>query len=279
MDVFYVDGEFVPADEAKIPIDDLAVLRGIGVFDFMRTYYGKPIFLRQHIARLQQSARQIGLDLIWTEEELIDIVQHALRRNGHREASIRIVVTGGSSPDFITPQGNPRLLVLVTAVTPVPKWWHTRGIKVITLESERTLPGAKSIDYIPATMALKAARDRDALEAVYVNRNGMVLEGTTSNLFMFNSNTLITPGQNILSGITRQTVLDLARKIFTVDIQDIPKTKLLGADEVFITGSNRMVVPVVQVDDIVIGDGKPGRCTRRIMESFADYTAKLAAKY
>lgn len=279
VDVYYIDGKFVPADEAEIPIDDLAILRGLGIFDFMRTYYGKPIFLKEHIARLQQSARQIGLDLTWTEQELTDIVQQVLRRNGHREVSIRIVVTGGSSPDFITPQGNPRLLILVNAMTPVPEWWHTKGVKVITLESERNIPSAKSIDYIPAIVALKAARDQDALEAVYVNRNGMVLEGTTSNLFIFSGNTLITPGKEILSGITRQTVLDLAGDISTVDIRDIPRMDLLKADEVFITGSNRMVVPVIQVDDTVIGDGTPGRCTRQIMKAFANYTAKLAEKF
>ena len=264
---YYVDGQFVPASEAVIPVDDLAIMRGLGVFDLLRTLYGKPLFLKEHIQRLEDSARHIGIALPWPRLELIRVVMETLHRNTFKESNIRIVVTAGSSPDFLTPLGEPRLLVLVTRAPELPAGWYTDGVKIITFFSERNIPGAKSINYVPATIALKQARDKDAIEAVYVNRNGLVLEGTTSNLFALFSGTLVTPDRGILSGVTRKAVLDLAEKMGPVDLRDLPLAELLTADEVFITGTNKSIVPVVQVDDTVIGDGQPGEYTQNLMNA------------
>ena len=276
MTIFYVDGQFVPSDEATIPINDLALLRGYGIFDFLKTYNGQPIFLREHIERLQKSAEQIGLDLPWSRQELTNIVMQTLDKNNFADSNIRMVVTGGSSPDFITPQGKPRLLVLVTPLAEQPEWWYTEGVKIITIDSERNIPAAKSIDYIPATIALKQARRQNAIEAVYVDRAGYVLEGTTSNLFMFSDKGLITPGRAILSGITRQVVLTLAEKIHKTEIRDVKLNELYAAEEVFITGSNKEIVPVVKVDETIVANGKPGRHTRVLMDAFAAYTNQKA---
>jgi branched-chain amino acid aminotransferase len=274
--IFYVDGKFMPAKEAVIPVDDLAILRGYGVFDFMRTYRGKPIFLKEHIERLQKSAQQIGLELPWSQTELSDIVTQTLARNNFAESNIRIVVTGGSSPDFITPQKNPRLLVLVTALPKLPAEWYSSGIKIISIDSARNIPGAKSIDYIPATIALREVRRRNAVEAVYVDRGGYLLEGTTSNLFVFSEGLLATPGRAILNGITRKIVIELAQKFYTLEIRDIHRDELSAAQEAFITGSNKEIVPVIQFDDICIGNGKPGQRTRQIMDAFSTFTADKA---
>lgn len=276
MTIFYVDGQFVPSDEATIPVNDLALLRGYGVFDFLKTYRGKPLFLREHIERLQKSAEQIGLDLPWSRRELTDIIMQTLRKNNLPESNIRMVVTGGDSPDFITPQGKPRLLVLVTPLAEQPKWWYTEGVKIITIDSERNIPAAKSIDYIPATIALKQARRHDAIEAVYVDRSGYVLEGTTSNLFIFTDKRLITPGRAILNGITRHVVLTLAEKTYETEIRDIKSNELYTADEVFITGSNKEIVPVVKVDETIVGNGKPGIHTKVLMDAFVAYTNEKA---
>jgi branched-chain amino acid aminotransferase len=267
METYYVDGQFVPASEALIPVDDLAIMRGYGVFDLLRTLNGKPLFLKEHIKRLQASARRIGLKLPWTPQKLMGIVMQTLQRNSFEESNIRIVVTGGSSPDFITPQGKPRLIVLITRAPELPQWWYTDGVKIITFFSERSIPGAKSIDYVTATIALKQARDQNAVEAVYVDRSGHVREGTTSNLFAFYAGILVTPGKGILSGITRQAVLDLAAKTVRVDLRDLHLDDLLSADEVFITGTNKMIVPVVQVDDTTIGTGLPGKHTQILMQA------------
>ena len=273
MSTYYIDGAFVPANQAVIPVDDLAVLRGYGVFDLVRTYGGKPFFLKEHIQRLRNSAAEIGLHMPWTTRELIGIVNETLAKNSHRESNIRIVVTGGSSPDFTTPQDTPRLLVLVSPLPELPAAWYSDGVKIITLVTERFKPGAKSINYIPATVALEKARRENAIEALYLDRQGYVLEGTTSNIFAFTGRALVTPGRDILPGITRQVVLDVAAKHFEIQIRDISRKELLTADEVFITGTNKGVVPVIQVDDTVIGRGAPGPLTRRLTDYLARQTA------
>ncbi len=273
MPIYYVDGKFLPAEEAVIPVDDLAVIRGIGVFDLLRTYNGKPLFLKEHVDRLFESARQISLDLPWSPDEVRRIALDALSRNAMDEANIRIIATGGSSSDFMTPQGKPRLLVLITPLPRLPAEWYDRGVKVVTMRLERRIPGAKSIDYVPAAMALRQARANDAVEALYVDRNGNALEGTTSNLFAVIDGRLVTPGSGILAGITRQVVLDIARPLMPIDMRNIPLTELLAADEIFITGTNKGLVPVVQVDDTTVGDGRPGAHTRRIMTALEAHFA------
>jgi len=275
--VYYVDGKFVPAAEAAFPINDLGLLRGYGVFDFMRTYNGKVIFIQDHVQRLARSAREIGLELPWPKAELIRLVGETLQRNDPVESSVRILVTGGSSPDFITPQGQPRLAIMVAPLSRYPGAWYSEGAKVITVRHNRPIPGAKSIDYIRAILVLAEAREKAAIEAVYVDPQGWVREGTTCNIFAFCGGSLVTPGEGILSGITRQKILGLAEGKYTVQVRDLQRGELVAADEVFITSSNRLIVPIVQVDEDAIGTGKPGERTRALMQAFTEYTARLSA--
>jgi branched-chain amino acid aminotransferase len=271
--IYHVDGKFVTADKAVIPVDDLAIVRGIGVFDLVRTSNGRPCFLNEHIERLYRSAAELGLDMPWARDELRRVVLETLNRNTLDEANIRIIVTGGSSPDFMTPKGNPRLLVLVTPLPRQPDWWRTKGVNVITHKVQRSIPGAKSIDYLPAAVALRQARSADAIEAIYLDDQDCAQEGTTSNLFIFSDGSLVTPGRGILSGITRRVVLDIAKEHYSVEIRDIPKDELLRAQEVFITGTNKGLVPVVRVDDRIIGNGQPGPKTRNLMMLLDQYNA------
>ena len=271
MDIYYVDGKFVPADEAVIPVTDLAILRGLGAFDFMRTYGGKPFCLRAHLERLEASTRKIGLRFPWKMDALVQLVMETLGRNSHKESNIRVIITGGSSPDFMNPQGNPRLIIMVSKLPEIPAWWHADGIHIITHVAERALAGAKSINYVQAALALETARRQGAQEAVYTTPQGLVLEGTTSNIFAVSTGSLITPGKGILPGITRQVILELAGSHFSVEIRDILLPELLEADEVFICGTNKGIVPVVKVDDTFIGNGKPGPGTRRLIQRFPDF--------
>jgi branched-chain amino acid aminotransferase len=272
MTIYYVDGKFLPADQAMIPVDDLAILRGIGVFDLMRTYGGKPFFLKEHVSRLIHSAREIKLDIPWSHDQICRVIMETLEKNAFEEANARVIVTAGSSSDFMTPNGAPRLLVLVTPLPKLPEWWNTRGVKAITMKAKRNIPGAKSIDYLPAAMALRQAKDRGAIEAIYLDSSDNALEGATSNLFVFLDEKLVTPGSGILSGITRKVVLAIAGEHFPIDIRDLPRSELLAAQEVFITGTNKGMVPVVQVDDTMIGDGRPGPRTRKIMALLENHT-------
>jgi len=274
--VYYVDGKFVPDSEAVFPINDLGLLRGYGCFDFMRTYNGKVIFIKEHVQRLFRSATQIGIELPVSEGELARLVEDTLQRNPPVESSVRILVTGGSSPDFITPQGRPRMAIMVSPLAQYPQSWYQEGAKIVTVPYTRAIPGTKSIDYIRAILVLAEARQKGAIEAVYIDPGSQVREGTTSNIFAFIKDRLVTPGTGILNGITRQKVLGLAEDRYTVDIRDIRRDELVQADEVFITSSNRLIVPIVRVDDEVIGSGRPGARTRSVMQAFADFTDRLS---
>lgn len=276
MPVFYVNGEFVDASTAVMPVTDLSIIRGYGAFDYLRTYGGKPFRLMANIERLRRSCEQIYLEFPWSDSELYDIVMETVQRNAFPEASLRILITGGVSPDNITPAGSPSLLVMVTPLKPQPAEWYSDGVKVITAEMDRIVPGAKSINYIPAIMALKHAQAAGAIEALYVNYQNHVLEGTTTNLFAFIGDQLVTPGETILPGITRNVVLELVQGVFDVVIRSITRDELYRADEVFISASNKQIVPVVQVDDRTIASGKAGERTRRVMALFQAETERSA---
>jgi branched-chain amino acid aminotransferase len=280
MTIYYVDGKFVPSHKAVIPVDDLAVLRGIGICDIMRTFNGIPYFIDEHIDRLMASGEKIGLTLSWSKEQIKQIVLETLKKNPVLdETNIRIVITGGSSPDFLTPGGNPRLIVMVTPINKLPEKWYTHGVKVITLFQERPLAGAKVTAYIPAAMALNQAKAAGAVEAIYVNRKNQALEGTTSNLFAFFGTELVTPPpEGILKGITRKLVLSLASRFFTVREQPLELNQLMAADEVFITGTNKGVVPVIQIDDTPIGDGNPGKNTGRLIRELERHTHEFSSR-
>jgi branched-chain amino acid aminotransferase len=278
MNTFYIAGAFVPEDKATVSANDMSVLRGYGVFDFLRTYNRHPFRLQAHISRLANSARLIDLSLPCSEEDIYNITMETLKRNADlAEANIRIVVTGGISSDSITPEHQSKLLVMVTQLHHFPAEWYRDGVAIITTHNERYLPGAKSIHYIPAILSLSRARQQGAIESIYVDRYGRLLEGTTTNLFAFIGNKLVTPGISILPGITRQTVLELIQNEFQVEIRDILCEEIRLMDEAFITASNKEVVPVIRIDDCILGNGQPGQKTRRIMALFREYTQSSKA--
>ena len=233
-----------------------------------------PFHLTDHLLRLERSAKLIGLKLPHPVAEIDAIVRETLARNNHPESNIRILVTGGNSPDGITPGDNPRLMVMISAVKSLPPESYTDGVKVITSHVERFMPGAKSINYIPAILCQAEAKSRQAIESIYVDKDGYLLEGTTSNLFVVRDNILITPPTTrVLPGITRQVVLELCEKKFNIEIRNFHKDELRLIEEAFLASSVREVVPVVTVDAIGIGNSQPGSLTRKVMELFRQYTA------
>jgi len=273
MDTYYIDGKFVSEDEATLSVKDITVLRGFGVFDFLVTYNRRPFRLEKHVARLENSARHIGLELNHSGKEICDIVMQTMEKNpDHKEENIRIVYTGGISPDGVTPQGNGILMVMATPKHELPDWWYTQGTKVITVDMERFIPEAKSTNYLSALFAQQKARSRGAIEAIYKDRDNRLLEGTTTNVFAFRGNTLVTPPGGILSGVTRGAVLELVEKKYEIVLESIPRADLAGMDEMFITASNKEIVPVIQVDDTVIADGRPGEKTLSLMADWKAYT-------
>ena len=282
MSIFYVNGKYLPEEQATISVRDLSVLRGYGAFDYLRTYGKQPFRLDKNLARLRRSCEILELPLPWSEEELNGIVLETVKRNveldDSEEYSIRLVVTGGISSSNITPDGEPTLIVLVQPFTPMPAGYYEKGVKIITVDLNRLYPDAKSILYAPAILGQRRAREQGAIEALYKDDDGNILEATTSNLFAFSGNILVTPptANNILPGITRMTTLEIAEQYFTVDVRPLPYDELLTADEVFLTSANKEVMPIVQIDDARIGDGKVGEGTRQMLTLFREVTRKRA---
>ena len=275
--VYYLNGEYIAADAAALPVTDLAIVRGYGVFDFFRTYNGQPIQLERNIQRLRNSAAVIQLDVPWSNEELSAIILETIARNGFEDANVRVIVTGGDSPDFITPQANPRLIVYVEPLKPLPATWYADGAKVITVEEERYLPLSKSLNYTPAILAQKQAKAANAIEALYVDRSGNVREGTTTNYFAFYGVRVVTPNIDILPGVTRGRVIEILGELgYTLEEREISLEELLQADEVVITAANKQIVPIVQINDQPVGDGTVGEHAQTLMNAFRSYVARYA---
>ena len=269
--MYYLNGTYLPATDATLPLNDLGIVRGYGVFDLLRTYDGVPFKLREHVARLQRSASAIGLQLPWDCAELEAIALDTYTRNDLPNATIRIVVTGGASANFMTPPATPSLAILVEPVAPSSPQEYEEGVKLVSVEMARFLPHVKSLNYIGAIMAMQVASPAGAVEALYRDPAGYVSECTRSNLFAFRGDQLITPQQEILAGITRAVVLEIATDSFAVSESLVHYQELLASDEVFITSSTKEILPVVQIDGQTIGSGKPGPRTSQLMAQFHSY--------
>ena len=268
----YFNGKIVPFRTASLKLNDLGVLRGYGVFDYLRTYHGKPLQLEENLKRFRNSAKLIGLSVRYPKASLERAILTLIKKNRLKEASIRMVLTGGPSSDGMTPE-KPTLYILATPFRPLPLRLYKKGGKLITFEHLRQVPEAKTINYLTAVNLQKRKRAEKAIEILYTFR-GKILECATSNFFMFIGNTLVTPKQDILNGITRRTVMKLASKDYTVVERAIRVAELSHASEMFITAANKMVLPIVQIDDEIIGTGKVGKNTRALMQIFAEFVEK-----
>ena len=269
--VYYVNGQYVAADQAALGLNDLGIVRGYGVFDLLRTYDGKLFKLHEHVLRLERSAALIGLELPWSTAEIEAIARATYMRNAIANATIRIIVTGGAADDFMTPQQRPTLIVMVNPIgIPAPEQ-QSHGVKVITTRIERMMPTVKSLNYIAAIMAMQAARRVGAVEAIYRTADDRITEGTRANFFIFRDNRLITPQTDVLGGITRDVVLEIAGDDFEVVEAPLFYADLATCDEAFLTSSTKEILPVTQIDDLTIGQGKPGPNTRKLLELFSAY--------
>lgn len=267
---WYVGGKWVHPHEATLSINDIAVLRGYSVFESLRTYDWHPFHLDEHLLRLYRSAVMIEMEIPWSSEQIANVVREVIARNAYRHAAIRLLITGGESEDGILPSGKPTLAVLITPLGERDMGRFARGYKLITTSLQRVSPEAKTANYVAAVRALKDAARRNADDALFVNEQGHVLEATRSNFFIFRGDTLVTPREGILIGVTRNVVLELAQGRFAIEERPILLEELPLAEEAFVTSSSREITPVVQIDDLTIGDGKPGLRTFELEQRFIE---------
>lgn len=267
---WYVDGKWVHPDQANISLNDIAVLRGYSAFEALRTYDRRPFHLAEHLERLHRSASIIDLVIPCSREEIAGVVQEVIERNEYRHASVRMLVTGGESEDGVTAVGLPKLIVMISSLGERDMERFARGYRLITTRLQREVPEAKTSNYTSAVRALKEAARRGADDALFVNGQGHIQEATRSNFFIFRGDTLITPRDGVLIGITRNVVLELARERFPVEERPILLEELARVDEAFVTSSSKEITPVLRIDDQVIGAGRPGLRTIELEQRFIE---------
>jgi branched-chain amino acid aminotransferase len=265
---WYISGSWAHPHQATLSINDVAVLRGYSAFESLRTYDRRPFHLEEHLNRLFRSAELIELEMPFTHESIAEVIRQVIERNPYNHASLRILVTGGESDDGVMPSGLPQLAVLISPLGERDMERFARGVKLITSHLMRVSPEAKTSNYVAAIRSLKQAARQHASDALFVNEQDHVLEGTRSNFFIFQGDTLITPRAGILLGVTRNTVLALAQGRFAIEERPILLSELAHVDEAFITSSSKEITPVTQIDDIIIGPGKPGPRTFELEQRF-----------
>lgn len=277
--LIYVDGEYYPKSQAKISVYDHGLLYGDGVFEGIRAYNGVVFKLKEHIDRLYRSAHTIMLQIPMTKEEMMNVVLETLRRNGFKDAYVRLVVTRGTGDLGIDPRKCPKPTVIVIADTIVlhKSEVKEKGITAILTWVRRdpvdaTTHEIKSLNYLNSVMAKIEANMSGADEAILLDKNGFICEGAAENIFIVKDGKIYKPPNytGALPGITAEAVTNLAKRLgYEVIEKNITPHELFNADEVFLTGTAAEIVPVREVNKRQIGEGKPGPITRRLMEEFS----------
>ncbi|MDK2888422.1 branched chain amino acid aminotransferase apoenzyme [Desulfofundulus australicus DSM 11792] len=280
--IIYLNGEFVPEEQAVVSVFDHGLLYGDGVFEGIRAYYNRVFKLREHIVRLYESARSIGLEIPMTMAEMEEVVLETCRRNGLRDAYIRLVVTRGPGDLGLDPRkcSRPTIFCIAASIQLYPEELYEKGLELVTVATRRNLPEAcnprvKSLNYLNNIYAKMEANLVGAPEAVMLNQEGYVAEATGDNIFIVKNGVLITPPPHvgILEGITRNTVMEIARqKGIQVEEKLFTRHDIYTADECFLTGTAAEVIPAVKLDGRVIGDGRPGEITRELIRAYRELT-------
>lgn len=275
-----IDGVLQNAGEAKISVFDRGFLYGDSVFEVMRTYLGSPFRHREHLERLARSCERLRIALPAALDEIERRVERAVAASGQDECWVRVVVTRGVGPiglDLAAGRA-PSLLVFALPLVAPDEGAYRDGIGVGLVHTIRTLDGtkaagAKTSNYLASMLALDEVKQRGCQEAIILGSRGEVVEGATSNVFAVHAGTLMTPpiSAGILEGITRRTVIELARQrgIACVEREMMPPD-LLSASEVFITSTIREVLAVTAVDGAPVADGRPGPLTQRLLDAYRE---------
>ncbi len=268
-----VDDCFVSEKKTHINALDLGLLRGYGVFDYVQLYQGKPFHLLDHLQRLKWSAEQIELPLSKSVEEIEDLVLRLIAKNPSIDAGIRLLVTGGLiGKDSLLSAAHSTLLMLFQPFVPYPSRYYTEGMRVVTTNLRRMNPCVKATDYIPAVLAMKKACRASFDDALYLNCSEELLEATTSNLFFFKKGKWITAkDEQVVNGVTRSIFLKLIQLDFPIEFRALHISEIGSCEEAFLCSSVKDAIPLVQIDDKIVGNGLPGSVTTRLRRLFHTY--------
>lgn len=281
MSWIYLDGKFVPAEEAAVSVYDHGLLYGDGVFEGIRAYNGRVFRLEEHVKRLYDSAKAIMLEIPMTEAEMAAAILETLRKNGLKDAYIRPLVTRGVGDLGLDPRKCAKPTVMIIS----QKWdamygdLYDVGLTAITVTVRRNSPAAlppniKSLNYLNNILAKIEANVKGGNEAIFLDDAGNVSEGSGDNIFVVKDGEISTPHTaNNLKGITRLAVIEVAlAKGYEVKDANLGLFDLYTADEIFVTGTAAEVAPVTKIDGRVISGGRPGPVTKDLIEGFKEMT-------
>ncbi|MCF7806265.1 MAG: aminotransferase class IV [Simkaniaceae bacterium] len=265
-----INGQEVHSDNAVISIFDLGLTRGYGAFELLRTYGEKPFKLEKHIKRLNYSAQVLEIPFKISAEDIEKSVHFLLQKRSGKESVIRLVLTGGLSSQRLMPEDNPTLIIAVYSVEEMTPEVYRSGFKIMTTDTLRSLPEIKSTYYALAILAMKKAHREGFDDIVYYLPDGRVTESSTSNLFFIKDQTLYTPKEHLMKGITRDAIIELVSPFMQVKECDIHRDQLREFDEAFLTSSVKEIIPIAQIDGITYRSCDQKSQTRQIMKAYRD---------
>jgi branched-chain amino acid aminotransferase len=278
----FLDGKFVPEADAKVSVFDHGLLYGDGIFEGIRFYNGRVFKLEEHLERLWDSARSICLEIPMDRAEMTEALLETIRQNGLREGYIRLIVTRGVGNLGLNPVQckRPSVIIIATTIALYPKEAYESGLTVVTCATRRTgaaalNPAVKSLNYLNNVMARIEANLAGADEALMLNEAGNVAECTADNVFIIKHGQIFTPpiAAGALRGITRSVVFDIAAELGQkITETDITRHDVFVADECFLTGTAAELIPVIKADGRMIGNGKPGSITLKMIGRFRALT-------
>jgi branched-chain amino acid aminotransferase len=274
----YIGGKLYDKADAKISVYDHGLLYGDGVFEGIRSYSGRVFRLKEHVDRLYESARSIHLAIPMPRDAMAQAIIDTLAANKLIDAYIRVIITRGAGSLGLDPRKttDPQIIIITDAISLYPPELYEHGLKIVTAGTMRNHPSAlnpriKSLNYLNNIMAKIEGTNAGCLEALMLNHKGEVAECTGDNIFVVRKGELHTPSidSGILEGITRDAVIELARGAgLTVVERSMDRHDIYTADECFLTGTAAEVIPVVECDGRLIGNGKPGPVTKDLLERF-----------
>ncbi|NNF33469.1 MAG: branched-chain amino acid aminotransferase [Saprospiraceae bacterium] len=262
MEYSAINGIIVKEEEAKISVKDIALGRGYGIFDFFQIKDGQPIHMEEHLDRFERSSHIMRLDLDWDRERVVNIINDLLLKNQVESAGVKLIGTGGVSPDGASIANGNLAIILYPFKSPSTEL-HKTGVKLLSYEFQRLLPHVKSINYLYAVYLSEELKKAEALEPLYYTLES-VRETSRANIMAVKDGVIITPHEKILEGITRKTIIE--QLDFPMELRNITLQELKKSDEVFLCGTTKVALGVTHIDGEKIGDGKVGEITQEIRE-------------
>ncbi|GAX91493.1 branched-chain-amino-acid transaminase [Effusibacillus lacus] len=284
----YLDGEYVPKSKAVVSVFDHGFLYGDGIFEGIRCYSGNVFRLKEHIKRLYESAKSILLEIPLSPQEMEDAVVETLRKNGYANAYIRLVVSRGMGDLGLDPRScvKPCVIIIAEQLKLFPQEFYEKGLSIVTVATRRNVPDAlnpkiKSLNYLNNVLVKLEAQRAGVMEALMLNHEGYVCEGSGDNVFLVKDGKVMTPPTYLgaLEGITRNAIIDICNRLgIPCEEKVFTRHDVYVADEVFLTGTAAELIPVIDVDSRVIGEGKPGPMTEMLIKEFRKITVQEGTK-